>query len=72
MNPESRKRLRSPQAAIHIGISPSTLAKWRMRGEGPPYHRCGPRIVFYFVDELDAWLEQPHSYVSSNLEALDV
>lgn len=46
--------------------------KGRMRGEGPPYHRCGPRIVFYFVDELDAWLEVPRPQVSSNLEAPDV
>jgi hypothetical protein len=25
---------------------------------GPPHHRCGPRIVYYFRDELDAWLAE--------------
>lgn len=60
----NRARLRSAEAAHYLGISASTLAKWRMRGEGPPPRRCGPRIVFYFVDELDAWLEQPRASVS--------
>ena len=53
----NRTRIRSAQAAHYLGISASTLAKWRMRGEGPPYHRCGPKIVFYYLDELDAWLK---------------
>jgi predicted DNA-binding transcriptional regulator AlpA len=52
---ETRIQLRSPQAAKRIGISASTLAKWRMKKIGPPYHRCGPRIVFYFSDEIDQW-----------------
>jgi predicted DNA-binding transcriptional regulator AlpA len=51
-----RKRLRAIAAAGYLGVSRSTLAKWRMRGEGPPYHRCGPRIVQYYKDEIDAWL----------------
>jgi predicted DNA-binding transcriptional regulator AlpA len=58
MQSPARKKLRSPQAADYLGISPSTLAKWRMRGYGPPFHRCGPRIVLYFTDDLDAWLLQ--------------
>jgi predicted DNA-binding transcriptional regulator AlpA len=51
-----RERLRAAAAATYIGVSRSTLAKWRMRGEGLPYHRCGPRIVYYYRDEIDAWL----------------
>src|ERR1700730_6449720 len=27
-----------------------------MNGAGPLYHRCGPRIVYYYRDEIDAWL----------------
>jgi predicted DNA-binding transcriptional regulator AlpA len=50
-----RKRIRAEQAAQYIGVSRSTLAKWRMAGKGPPYHRCGPRIVYYFIEEIDAW-----------------
>lgn len=72
MNSTNRTRLRSAKAAHYLGISASTLAKWRMRGEGPPFHRCGPRIVFYFVDELNKWLEQPRPQFSTNAEAPDV
>jgi predicted DNA-binding transcriptional regulator AlpA len=61
MEPTGRKKVRSAQAATYLGISPSTIAKWRMRGEGPPFHRCGPRIVLYFIEDLDAWLERSRS-----------
>jgi predicted DNA-binding transcriptional regulator AlpA len=53
----SRDRLRAVEAARYIGVSRSTLSKWRMRREGPPFHHCGPRIVYYFVDEIEAWLK---------------
>jgi predicted DNA-binding transcriptional regulator AlpA len=52
----NRDRLRAVEAARYLRVSRSTLAKWRMRGEGPPYHHCGPRIVIYYQDEIDAWL----------------
>jgi predicted DNA-binding transcriptional regulator AlpA len=58
MNPDLRERLRAVKAAAYLNVSRSTLAKWRMRGEGPLYHRCGPRIVYYYRDEIDAWLAQ--------------
>ncbi|WP_082540541.1 helix-turn-helix domain-containing protein [Pseudolabrys sp. Root1462] len=51
-------RLRAAEAAVYLGISRSTLAKWRMRDQGPAFHRCGPRIVYYFKDEIDAWLDE--------------
>jgi predicted DNA-binding transcriptional regulator AlpA len=50
-----RTRLRSNEAAGYMRVSQSTLAKWRMRDEGPPYHRCGPRIVYYLKEEIDDW-----------------
>lgn len=59
MEQSNKKRLRSAEAAHYLGISASTLAKWRMRGDGPPFRRCGPRIVFYFVQDIESWLEQP-------------
>jgi predicted DNA-binding transcriptional regulator AlpA len=52
----SSQRLRAINAAAYLGVSRSTLAKWRMRGEGPAWHRCGPRIVYYLPEELDQWL----------------
>jgi excisionase family DNA binding protein len=56
MTSNVRDRLRAVEAAQYLRVSRSTLAKWRMRGEGPPFHRCGPRIVHYYKEEIDAWL----------------
>lgn len=53
-NPQDR--LWANEAAKYLQLSRSTLAKWRMRGEGPPYHRCGSRLIYYFRPEIDAWL----------------
>lgn len=52
----TRQRMRAAAAAHYIEVSVSTLAKWRMKRIGPPYHHCGPRIVYYYQDEIDAWL----------------
>jgi excisionase family DNA binding protein len=49
-------RLRAEEAANYLRVSSSTLAKWRMRREGPPYERCGSRVILYDRAELDAWL----------------
>jgi predicted DNA-binding transcriptional regulator AlpA len=49
-------RLWAREAALYIRVSRSTLAKWRIIGEGPAYHRCGPRLIYYFQQEIDAWL----------------
>jgi predicted DNA-binding transcriptional regulator AlpA len=56
MTSEQSRRLKAVEAAQYLRVSRSTLAKWRMVGEGPPYHRCGPRLVYYFQHEIDAWL----------------
>jgi predicted DNA-binding transcriptional regulator AlpA len=51
------KKMRPPDAANYLGISKSTLAKWRCQHScGPPYVKLGPRIVAYDQDELDAWM----------------
>jgi len=52
------KKLRAPDAAAYLGISTSTLAKMRMRGDGPDYSKAGPRIVIYDRTDLDDWLAQ--------------
>jgi predicted DNA-binding transcriptional regulator AlpA len=56
MTSGDRKRLRAVEAAAYLRVSRSTLSKWRMSGVGPHHHRCGPRIVYYYRDEIDAWL----------------
>jgi hypothetical protein len=33
-------------AAIRMGVSASTLAKWRMSGDGPGYVKLGRRVLY--------------------------
>ena len=58
MPSNTREKVRAAVAAHYVGVSRSTLAKWRMNGLGPRYHRCGPRIVYYYKDEIDSWLAE--------------
>ncbi|MEZ7272913.1 helix-turn-helix domain-containing protein [Sphingobium sp. 10 DY56-G10] len=46
--------LRTPDAALHLGLSPRTLEKHRCFGTGPVFRKLGGRIVYALVD-LDAW-----------------
>ena len=55
MTSDAKTRLLTKEAATYMRVSSSTLAKWRMRHEGPPYHRCGPRLVYYILDEIEGW-----------------
>ena len=50
------RMMRAPDAAKYLGLSPSTLAKMRVRGDGPVYAKAGPRVVVYTVEDLDAYL----------------
>ena len=52
----STKNLRAPAAAEYLGLSPSTLAKMRLRGDGPAYSKVGLRVVVYGIADLDAYL----------------
>jgi predicted DNA-binding transcriptional regulator AlpA len=52
----SKHRLRAPEAAEYVRLSTSTLAKMRLRGDGPRYAKAGPRIVVYERQHLDDWL----------------
>lgn len=48
--------LTTRQAAKYLGLSMSTLNKWRCYGFGPKYLKLG-RAVRYRLDELDRYLE---------------
>lgn len=48
--------LKTPDAAVHLGLSARTLEKHRCYGTGPTYHKLGGRIV-YAIDDLNAWAE---------------
>ena len=60
MMTDQSDRLWAGEAAKYLRVSRSTLAKWRMRNEGPSWHRCGPRLVYYRKSEIDRWLARDH------------
>lgn len=47
--------LRTDAAADHIDSEPSTLAKWRQLGKGPPYS-CSTGHPRYRLSDLDAFM----------------
>jgi hypothetical protein len=56
MDPVRPRYLRTPDAAVHLGLSARTLEKHRCYGTGPVYRKLGGRIVYALAD-LDAWAE---------------
>ncbi len=44
------------EAASHLGLSPRTLEKFRVTGNGPEFYKFGRRCLYSF-DELDKWVE---------------
>jgi len=46
--------LKTPDAAIHLGLSARTLEKHRCYGTGPVFRKLGGSIV-YAIADLDAW-----------------
>lgn len=50
------KYLRPKAAANYLGLATSTLAKMRLRGDGPAFMKAGPRAVLYHIDSLNDWL----------------
>jgi Helix-turn-helix domain len=47
-------RMDSENAAAYLGLKPKTLAMKRCDGTGPRYIKRGR--IFYFKEDLDAWL----------------
>lgn len=48
--------LRPLEAAQHLGLSVSTLAKRRIRGDKPEYVKISRKAVGYRLADLDDWL----------------
>ncbi len=59
--------LGSEKAAERIGVSPSTLAKMRCYGNGPPYFKVG-KFVRYDSNDVDAWMRS-RRYISTSQES---
>ena len=49
-------KMRAPEAAAFLGFATSTLAKMRLRGDGPQFIKAGQRIVLYDRGDLEEWL----------------
>ncbi len=54
MNGSGRKYLSTREAAAWLGLSPRTLDRYRVSGEGPAFHRFGSRVR-YLAADLDDW-----------------
>ncbi len=56
---EGRAVVSSTEAAQMLGISPRTLANWRVQGRGPAYVRIGKNRspILYRVGDIESWLE---------------
>jgi predicted DNA-binding transcriptional regulator AlpA len=52
----TKRILRTTEAAAYCGLSPSTLEKRRLTGNGPEFMRLGGRAVGYDLAALDTWL----------------
>jgi predicted DNA-binding transcriptional regulator AlpA len=70
MDTHDQKLLRPPEAAPYIGLSVSTLAKQRLRGDGPKFIRLSARAIGYIQADLDAWLADKRFGSTSEYPAL--
>ena len=49
-------RMNTRNASAYLGLSEKTLAMFRTEGTGPQFIKKGR--VFYFREDLDAWLNE--------------
>ena len=49
--------LNPAMAAHYLGLSPSTLSRWRVQGLGPRYRKFGS-TVHYAICDLDQYADQ--------------
>ena len=54
---ETHRLLTTEEAARYLRVSPRTLERYRVTGDGPEFLKVG-RLVFYEMAALDAWLER--------------
>ena len=63
-------KLRTEAAARYLGLARSTLAKMRVRGDGPPYSKAGARVVVYDIADLDHWLRSTRRTSTRSIQSL--
>jgi len=60
--------LNTRDASRVLGVPPSTLSTWRVRGGGPPFRRIGAagRLVRYSLSDLLAFAEARPAMASTS------
>jgi excisionase family DNA binding protein len=54
----AKKRfLKASEAAKYLGVSESTVVRWRLAGDGPYFFRFPGGAIRYAVDDLEAWMQ---------------
>lgn len=48
------------EAADMIGVSVSTMRRWRATGDGPAWVTFGPRTIRYQAGDLLRWMKAVH------------
>ena len=56
MNANGKNYLSTREAADWLGLSPRTLERYRVSGDGPVFHHFGGRVR-YLRDDLEAWAQ---------------
>ena len=56
-------RLDVKNASSYIGLSEKTLAMMRCNGDGPKFVKRGR--IFYFIEDLDSWLNANGRFTST-------
>ena len=56
-------RLDTANTSAYLGVKEKTLAMWRCQGIGPRFIKRGR--VFYFKEDLDAWIMQAERVTST-------
>lgn len=49
--------LTNDEAALFLKLSPRTLEKQRVRGDGPKFYKFGRRVV-YSIEDLEKWAHE--------------
>jgi len=61
MGQEATNFLTQEEVAGILNVHPSTVGKWRERGEGPPFYKLGSSkrsAIRYPADKFHEWLEE--------------
>jgi len=57
MLPIPERFLDNEQAAHYLKLSPRTLDRQRLTGEGPRFRKFGRRVI-YAIEDLEAWANE--------------